>query len=239
MPQPTQQLSSTEGDRIQAAYARRTASVPSERYSFFNKGHVFMIQECERRILSLLTRHGRTRLDETKVLEVGCGNGFWVRRFIEWGVRPENLVGVDLLPDRIAEAKQLCPAAVTLECGNAAILSYPSATFDLVLQSTVFTSILDPLLKKKIAVEMLRVLKPGGHIIWYDFRVNNPRNRDVRGVKKQEIGQLFPGCRVYLERGTLAPPIGRLVAPISPFLYLVLSSTKVFCTHYLGLISKE
>jgi hypothetical protein len=50
------------------------------------------------------------------------------------------------------------------------------------MQFTVFTSILDKDMKRNIAAEMLRVLKPKGVIIWYDYFVNNPKNSDVRGV---------------------------------------------------------
>src|SRR5437867_12293533 len=59
-------------------------------------------------------------------------------------------------------------------CGNAAQLAFPEATFDLVCQSMVFTSILDHGMKQQIAAEMLRVVKIEGLILWYDFHVNNP-----------------------------------------------------------------
>jgi ubiquinone/menaquinone biosynthesis C-methylase UbiE len=128
---------------------------------------------------------------------------------------------------------------VRLECGNAAALDFPEASFDLVLQSTVFTSILDREMRQRIAAEMLRVLKSGGFALWYDFFVDNPRNRDVRGVRRSEIRKLFPGCQIHLRRITLAPPIGRLVGPYSAFAYMLLSRSKILCTHYLGLIKKN
>jgi ubiquinone/menaquinone biosynthesis C-methylase UbiE len=112
--------------------------------------------------------------------------------------QPENITGVDLLADRVAKARQLCPEALKVCCGNAANLTFPDATFDLVLQSMVFTSILDPTARQQIAAEMLRVLKEDGLILWYDFYVNNPWNADVRGVKRHEIYRLFPDCRMEL-----------------------------------------
>ncbi len=51
-------------------------------------------------------------------------------------------------------------------------------------------------MKRKIASEMLRVLKEDGSIIWYDFFVRDPRNKDVSGIGKNEIRQLFPGCQI-------------------------------------------
>ena len=45
----------------------------------------------------------------------------------------------------------------------------PFHSFDLLLQSPVFTSILDQAMKERVAAEMMRVSKPGGLILWYDF----------------------------------------------------------------------
>ena len=54
------------------------------------------------------------------------------------------------------------------------------------MQSTCFTSILDQEMKKSIAREVLRVLKDEGIILWYDFRYNNPKNPDVKGIEKKK-----------------------------------------------------
>lgn len=226
---------SQEEDRIRKAYARRKRG---DLYSFFNPGNLFMVQGRERRILDLLKNSGFENLKERKILEVGCGAGFWLREFIKWGANPSNLTGIDLITDRIDHAKNLCPAAVTLRCGNAESLDFSDASFDLVLQSTVFTSILDYKMKHGIAAEMLRVLKPDGLILWYDYHVNNPRNPEVRGVKKHEIYRLFPGCRIDLERITLAPPLCRGLVPFSIVLCCLLEKIPILCTHYLGIIRK-
>jgi ubiquinone/menaquinone biosynthesis C-methylase UbiE len=197
------------------------------------------IQERDSELLSMLSRYGVDSLKEKRVLDIGCGTGYWLREFLQWGALPENVFGIDLLPERIEEARKLCPHTVSLECGNAAALDFLDSSFDLVLQSTVFTSILDPEMSQRIAAEMLRVLKPGGFVLWYDFFADNPRNPDVRGVRRSEIRQLFPGCEIHLRRITLAPPIGRFVGRYSPLLYTLLSRTRILCTHYLGLINKK
>jgi SAM-dependent methyltransferase len=227
---------SPEEKRIHEAYARRTAA--GKGYSWFERGHLFMVQELERRLLDRLERHAMAPLCSKQILEIGCGNGHWLREFIKWGATPENLAGVDLLAERIAQACRLSPPGVNLTRGNAAQLDFADASFDIVVQATVFTSILDTALKVKIAAEMLRVLKPTGVLLWYDFRVNNPRNPDVRGIERAEIGKLFSGCQIILERITLAPPLLRAVAPYSwPGSYL-LSAIPWACTHYLGTIRK-
>jgi ubiquinone/menaquinone biosynthesis C-methylase UbiE len=229
-----------EEARIRKVYAKRKDTVlyPSL-YSHFNPGHLFIVQERERRVLELLQRHGYEDLRSKNLLEIGCGEGYWLREFIAWGARPENIRGIDLLEDRVAEARRLSPSEINIDCGSAAKLEFPDESFDVVLQSTMFTSILDASLKQQIAAEMLRVLRREGLILWYDYHVNNPRNSDVRGVKRREIAQLFPGCRIELQRVTLLPPLTRLLAPRSFLACDLLAKIPLLCTHYLGVIRKS
>lgn len=234
---PIESTLQSEEARIRAVYGRRGRS--DTRYSWFRDAHLFAIQERERKVLATLKRHGLSSLEEKAIVEIGCGTGFWLREFIKWGARPENITGLDLVQDRVNEAQRLCPAAVRIECGHTAGLALPSEGFDLVVQSTVFTSILEPTLKRQVASEMLRILKRDGVILWYDFHVDNPRNPDVRGVKKREIHQLFPGCRIELRRITLAPPLLRVLAPYSWLACYLLGQMPWLCTHYLGVIRKR
>ena len=127
---------------------------------------------------------------------------------------------------------------MNLLCGNATSLRFENSTFDLVLQSTAFTSILDPTMKQQITSEMIRVLKENGIILWYDYHVNNPWNRDVHGIKKREINALFRGCHIDLQRITLAPPLARRVAPRSWLLAYLLERIPLLRTHYIGVIRK-
>jgi hypothetical protein len=107
------------------------------------------------------------------------------------------------------------------------------------MQFTVFTSVLQKGIKKDIAKEMLLVLKKEGIVIWYDFRYNNPRNPDVKGIKKKEIIDLFPNCKFNFNRVTLAPPIVRFIAPRSWLLCYLFEKLSFLCTHYLIIIRKE
>lgn len=229
----------TEENRILDAYAQRQLVVPRERYSLFNIANLLRAQEIDRCVLGLLRRHGRTSLESHKILEIGCGSGHWLRKLIEWGARPQNLFGIDLIEGRIAEARHLLPPGVMLECANAAELRFPDEAFDMVCQFTVFTSILDPGLRRRIASEMLRVLKRKGIIVWYDFHVNNPWNPDVKRVTKRQITELFAGSRLDLSRITLAPPLARMLRGMPALFYWAASGVKVLCTHYAGVIEKE
>jgi ubiquinone/menaquinone biosynthesis C-methylase UbiE len=228
---------SVEEARIRTAYERRAAS--DERYSWFDPGQLLRLQQLERKILTTVLRHGLAPLESRKILEIGCGGGYWLRQFIQWGARPENVAGVDLIETRVADAQRLCPPQVEVQQGNAARLTFAEKTFDLVFQATVFTSIFDATLKSQIAAEMLRVTKDNGLVLWYDFRVDNPWNPEVRGVRRSEIERLFSGCRVMLQRVTLAPPVARRLAPYSWLGCLLLEKIPGFCTHYLGAIQKH
>lgn len=233
---PVASTFSDDEQQIRDAYARRE---PSDRYSWFAPAQLYLFQERERRTLGCLRRLGLTSLRETSVLEVGCGTAAWLHDFLKWGAEPERLAGIDLLPERVERARAHSPASMDLRCGSGTALPYADGAFDLVLQSVVFSSVLDAGHRRGIAAEMARVLAPGGAILWYDFHVDNPRNRDVRGVRPRELRALFPGWRVELERLTLAPPIARRVAPWSPMLCQLLGRVPVLCTHHLAVIRRR
>ena len=232
MNDPTAALRDEEA-RIRRAYEQRTED---GRYSWLNRGHQLIVQGAERGILDAMRRAGIESLRDRTILEVGCGTGQWLRAMVQWGAQPSRIAGVDMLADRIVAARKLCAGDVALLVGSASALPFEDGTFDIVLQSTVFTSILDDVLRRRAASEMLRVLRPDGLILWYDFFVDNPRNPDVRAVRRSDLRALFPDCRVELRRTTLAPPLARRIAPRSWLAAAILSAVPLLCTHYSGTI---
>ncbi len=121
--------------------------------------------------------------------------------------------------------------------GDARKLPWGDASFHLVSQFGVFTSVLSGEDRHSIAREMRRVLKPGGLILWYDFFAPNPLNRRTRRVGRREIVRLFPGCRIkLLRRVILLPPLARWSLQINPELAVWLNRLSFLRTHYFALI---
>lgn len=224
----------TDERRVVDAYGRRGFPVHE---SVFSPGHLFLVQEQVRAITRCLRRVGRESLRDYDLLEVGCGTGRWLREFVQWGADPQRLTGVDLLPDRVALAATRCAPAVEVRVGNAGALPFADRTFDIVFQSTVLTSILDGAVRRRVTSEMRRVTRPGGIILSYDFRYNNPHNPDVRAVTHRELGELFAGCRIRVERVTLAPPLARRIAPYSWTLCTALACLPFLRTHLLAVVT--
>lgn len=226
-----------EIEEIRSRYERRK-KLPSDLYSFFNRGNLFIIHQRERKLLGLLENYGMNSLNDKKLLDVGCGSGGWLREFIKYGATPENLYGIDLLEERVALGERVSPN-IHITQGNAEHLDFPDNTFDIVFQSVVFTSIHENEMKKKIADEMLRVMKNDGIILWYDFRYNNPLNPDVKGIKKEEIKNLFPNCQYNFNTVTLTPPIVRKLVGISWLACYLLEKIPLLRTHYMIVIKKH
>lgn len=230
----------SEPTRIEDEFARRDSdSALRERYTFFNPGHLHALHERERHLLALLAKHGfgAARLATSRTLAVGCGAGAELLDLVRYGVPARAVCGVDLSVDRVAAAKAR-GEGLGIVRGSGAALPWRSGTFDLVSQFTVLSSVLDDGLRRAIAAEMLRVLKPDGAIVWYDFWADNPSNRAVRGIRAAEVRALFPGCSADLRRVTLPPPLTRALAPVSWLLADVLSRVPGLQTFYVGVVRR-
>lgn len=94
------------------------------------------------------------------VLDVGCGTGRWVRRYQGIGL---HVTGVDATPAMLSLAREYGTVS-PLVVGEAHRLPFADAEFDCVSDITV-TQHIPTCLQPKALGEMLRVLRPGGHLI--------------------------------------------------------------------------
>lgn len=224
-----------EPEAVRERYARRAAS---GLYSPLRPEVWQGLQERQRAMLRGFAARGWSDLSVLRLTEVGCGSGGNLLELLRLGAQPEHLTGLELLPERHAVARHVLPAATTLLLGDATQALVATASQDVVLQSTVFSSLLDDAFQQRLADRMWSWLKPGGAVLWYDFTFNNPRNPDVRGVPLRRLRQLFPHGRVQAQRVTLAPPLARVVCRWHPGLYGVFNAVPLLRTHVLAWVGK-
>ena len=226
----------SEADAVRARYTRRA---PLDwRYHRLNLAALLASQERERAIARLFVEQGWRDLRQRRLLEVGCGSGDNLLEMLRLGFAPEQLAGIELLDERHAAARSRLPAALALIHGDALHAEVAGQSQDVVLQSTVFSSLLDEAFRRRLAERMWTWLKPGGAVLWYDFTVDNPRNPDVRGVPASRLRELFPHGRITTRRLTLAPPLARAAVRVHPSLYTALNVLPPLRTHLLAWIEK-
>lgn len=116
--------------------------------------------DTERMIAALW--NGRSPSRGTKVVELGCGPGFYSRKLARRF--PDIVVtGVDRSRNQIRAARERAAAEKIANCAfervNALALTVPDASFDVLISSRIFTVLSD---HERAVSEMFRVLKSGG-----------------------------------------------------------------------------
>ena len=174
---------------------------------------------------------------DVRIADIGCGRGYWLEQMRVWGAPERKLCGLDLDFDRIGEAGQRASHAA-LTVADARFIPFPDSCFHIVTQFTLFTSLLAARDRRAVACEMLRILRPGGWVLWHDFFAPNLWNRKTRRVGRAELRSLFPQCEITLEKVTLLPPLARGLAAISWRMAVLLERIPLLRTHYLAMIRK-
>lgn len=199
-----------EQDRIKDVYRRWHGGAALERYAWHRPEILQQVAARSRVFADLLTDTVGSDLSSLRVLDVGCGTGGFLRQLIDWGADPARLTGIDPQQDRLDQARRVTAGGVQWRLGT--LDSMGLRGFDLVSAQTVFSSILDPLLRRELADQMWRALRPGGWCLVFDFRYDNPRNPNVRKLTRAELDGFWPGERSRYRSLILAPPLHRLLA---------------------------
>jgi SAM-dependent methyltransferase len=225
------------GAQLISEYERRDRTVSGSLYALHNPGYLLMSQARERVSVRLLSEAALFPRAGTPCLEIGYGRLGALGTLIGWGLRESDLHGIEMDPRRAAVA-QAAMSGADLRVGDARAMPWPDETFALVVAWTVFSSILNDAAREAVATEIVRVLKPGGALLYYDFAWNNPKNPNVRAVGRREIRSLFAGLTGSVRSATLAPPLARLVAPRSWLLATALDSMPFLRSHRVAVLVK-
>jgi SAM-dependent methyltransferase len=218
---------------------RRRAAVDRERDDPTNPSALYIRGSRARAVVRALADAGVFPRRGDPCLEIGCASLGWLADLLSWRLRESDLHGLELDPDRVAIAKESFPSA-DIRVGDATRLPWPADRFALVIASTLFSSILDQQMQRAVAAEIVRVLRPGGALLWYDLRVDNPSNRNVRGFSRGQVRALFTGLtEAVLRRTTLIPPLIRLLAGRARLAAELLEAVPLLRTHYVGVFIKE
>lgn len=173
-----------------------------ERWSWDRPGNRAIAEERETVATELLGPVAGTR-----VLDVGAGGGAGFPTLFPDAFR----INLDLLPWRLelpgwGHLSTNHPAAAVVGDGRA--LPHPDGCIDVALLSVVLSSITESD-GHQVLAEVRRVLRPGGFVLVYDFRVGNPRNSAVHAVSRRWIAAALPGFTIRARSVTLVPPLAR------------------------------
>ncbi|HEX7490557.1 MAG TPA: class I SAM-dependent methyltransferase [Candidatus Limnocylindrales bacterium] len=226
-----------ELERARGVYTARAGNHSLSRlYAPFAPAALFTVQDREWIMADLLRRSGLWSLADLDILDVGCGTGGEMRRMTTMGADPTRLTGLDLMEPRIVEARKVLTAAKFV-VGSGHELPFPDASFDVVTQFVVFSSVVHPGVREAIAHEMVRVLRPNGRIIWYDIKSLKP-TPDLVPIPLTEVKRIFAGCTVQARPATLAWRPAHVLAPRSRVAAVLAAKLPRQKSHYVALIRK-
>lgn len=131
---------------------------------------------------------------DLRVLDLGCGNGRSTRMYLDMGLEPDQLTGLDLRIGALERARRLNPAIAWLAHDGGAL---PRGC-NWISTTTVFSSVATEAARAALAGQIRDALPGGGHVFYFDMRKANP----FAGGDPIEPVRLFAGFRVVW-RGAL------------------------------------
>lgn len=131
-----------------------TQAFSDERAAYGNPSFVWRFGQ-ERR-LDLVRRW--VPLEGMRILDVGCGVGTYVRNFRQFS---DEVYGIDVEAVRVRKGAEQLP---NLLLASSDTLPFPDASFDVVFLNEVIEHVRND---RATFVELARVLRPGGHAVFY------------------------------------------------------------------------
>ena len=199
--------SDAEAERIRAVFERRDRI--GARHPAIAEAYALINRERLDRMRAAVAAAFRDA--EPRILDVGCGTGFDLAFWLSSGWQPGSLAGVDLVEERIAQARARLPG-VDLRVTSGTTIPFEDGSFDIATAVTVFSSILDAGVRQALFDEMRRVVRPGGMVLVYDFVVRKPGNNDVIPMTSDRLAALGARASISIR--------------LSPLLQLVALGTR-------------
>ncbi|MED4970364.1 MULTISPECIES: class I SAM-dependent methyltransferase [Parageobacillus] len=159
----------------------------------------------EGKLVKTLSAYGYDNFQQISVLDIGCRDGRWLRKFQDWGVLPERLAGIDFYHPIVDYAKKLSKPGIQFIEAYPDELDFEDQNFDVVLVFGVLMHVLDESLRKKIGRELLRVLSKDGIIITLNLTKDALAKLEPYlaytsiGLEWEELTDIFPDCSIHFE----------------------------------------
>ncbi|HEY3911126.1 MAG TPA: class I SAM-dependent methyltransferase [Stellaceae bacterium] len=155
---------------IREQYDRAVALAPEAAVALYSLGAPAILERATGELATLLDGWGLLGADRD-ALDIGCGIGRIERALAP---RLRHIVGIDLSPAMIAEAKRRCADIANVAfavCDGRALPPFPEAGFDLVLAVDSFPCVVSAGgdIAARYIREAARMLRPGGVLAIFNY----------------------------------------------------------------------
>lgn len=167
------------------AYDQAATLSPEAAVALYSLGRSDVLEAASSEIVEDLTRRALV-FAGASVLEIGCGIG---RLLPALGARARQVVGMDISPAMLSEARRRCEQCTNLllvQGTGEDLAPFADASFDLVLAIDSFPYIVaaGPHLAAGHMAEAARVLRPGGALVIINYSYRRDDDLDRRDLAR-------------------------------------------------------
>lgn len=185
-------------DKIINKYSEnKSQDDPTYIYSIRNKIGFYQKLILKKHFIRILNRNNIRVSSFMNIVDLGCGEGYWLREIADIRGNSGGLTGIDISPDRIEKAQNINN---NIHYQTMDILSnnLRNDYFDFVIAFDLFMFLKDNDALQKGFYEIFRILKKGGYFLFFDIIGKKKENELTRGFKKIEIIKLSDKNRFTL-----------------------------------------